>query len=133
MLTEPRFYYMLPAMIATPMIGTALFFFPDEIARARGWSSLWVTGNYWLYSIVSVATTIYSGVLIDRFSAKKVLPYFLLPLALALVVINLSERELLVWPFMLLQGITSGLYFTGAELRSGPNSTARAISARSSR
>ena len=58
MLAEPRFYYMLPAMIATPMIGTALFFFPDEIARAKGWSSLWVTGNYWLYSIVSVATTV---------------------------------------------------------------------------
>ena len=113
MLAEPRFYYMLPAMIATPMIGTALFFFPDEIARAKGWSSLWVTGNYWLYSIVSVATTIYSGILIDRFSAKKVLPFFLLPLTLALVVINLTEREYLVWPFMMLQGITSGIYFTG--------------------
>lgn len=113
MLAEPRFYYMLPAMIATPMIGTALFFFPDEIARAKGWSSLWVTGNYWLYSIVSVATTVYSGILIDRFSARKVLPFFLLPLALALVVINLTEGDFLVWPFMLLQGITSGLYFTG--------------------
>ena len=59
-LGERRFYFLLPAMIATPMIGTALFFFPDEIARARGWSSLWVTGNYWLYSLVSVATTISS-------------------------------------------------------------------------
>jgi MFS family permease len=29
------------------------------------------------------------------------------------VVINLSSHEYLVWPFMLLQGITSGLYFTG--------------------
>jgi MFS family permease len=37
MLSEARFYYLLPAMIATPMIGTALFFFPDEIARAKGW------------------------------------------------------------------------------------------------
>lgn len=113
MLTEPRFYYMLPAIVATPMIGTALFFFPAEIARAKGWSSLWVTGNYWLYSMVSVSVTIYSGVLIDRFSARRVLPFFLLPLALSLVVINLSRHEFTVWPFMLLQGITSGLYFTG--------------------
>jgi MFS family permease len=57
MLAEPRFYYMLPAMIAPSMIGTALFFFPAEIARARDWSSLWVTGNYWLYSMVSVTVT----------------------------------------------------------------------------
>jgi MFS family permease len=113
MLAEPRFYYMLPAMIAPSMIGTALFFFPAEIARAKDWSSLWVTANYWLYSAVSVAVTIYSGILIDRFSARRVLPFFLLPLALALVVINLSSHAYLVWPFMLLQGITSGLYFTG--------------------
>lgn len=113
MLAEPRFYYMLPAMIAPSMIGTALFFFPAEIAHAKDWSSLWVTGNYWLYSMVSVTVTIYSGLLIDRFGARRVLPFFLLPLGLALVVINLSSHEYLVWPFMLLQGITSGLYFTG--------------------
>ena len=113
MLAEPRFYYLLPAMIATPMIGTALFFFPAEIARAKDWSSLWVTGNYWLYSVVSVVVTIYSGILIDRFSARRVLPFFLLPLGLALVIINLSSHEYLVWPFMLLQGMTSGIYFTG--------------------
>ncbi len=113
MISERRFYYLLPAMIATPMIGTALFFFPAEIAQAKNWSSFWVTGNYWLYSMVSVVTTVYSGVLIDRFSARRVLPFFLLPLGLALVVINLSDHVYLVWPFLLLQGITSGLYFTG--------------------
>jgi MFS family permease len=113
MLSERRFFYLLPAMIATPMIGTALFFFPAEIAGAKGWSSLWVTGNYWLYAMVSVATTVYSGLLIDRYSARQVLPYFLTPLGLALLVINLPGHPALVWPFMLLQGITSGLYFTG--------------------
>ena len=113
MLSEARFYFMLPAMIAPSMIGTALFFFPSEIASAKNWSSLWVTGNYWLYSLVSVATTIYSGILIDRFSAKRVVPMFLLPLALALVVLNTSDHRFIVWPYMLLMGFSSGLYFTG--------------------
>jgi len=113
MLSEKRFYLMLPAMIAPSMIGTALFFFPAEIANAKDWSSLWLTGNYWLYSVVSVATTIYSGVLIDRFSARRVVPLFLLPLALSLVVLNLSDHVFMVWPYMLLMGVSSGLYFTG--------------------
>jgi predicted MFS family arabinose efflux permease len=113
MLAETRFYLMLPAMIAPSMIGTALFFFPSEIAIAKNWSSLWLTGNYWLYSVVSVATTIYSGTLIDRFSARRVVPLFLLPLALALVVLNVSDHPFIVWPYMLLMGISSGLYFTG--------------------
>lgn len=113
MLSEARFYFMLPAMIAPSMIGTALFFFPSEIASAKNWSSLWLTGNYWLYSLVSVVTTIYSGVLIDRFSARRVVPLFLLPLALALVVLNTSDHRFIVWPYMLLMGFSSGLYFTG--------------------
>ena len=54
MLSEPLFYLMLPAMIAPSMIMTAMFFFPAEIARAKEWSSLWVTGNYWVYSISTV-------------------------------------------------------------------------------
>jgi sugar phosphate permease len=112
-LAEARFYFMLPAMIAPSMIGTALFFFPAEIASAKGWSSLLLAGNYWLYSLVSVVTTVYSGILIDRFSARRVVPLFLLPLALALVIINLSDHVFLVWPYMLFMGVSSGLYFTG--------------------
>ena len=112
-LAEGRFYFMLPAMIAPSMIGTALFFFPAEIASAKNWSSLWLTGNYWLYSLVSVVTTIYSGLLIDRFSARRVVPLFLLPMAFALVVLNVSDHAFIVWPYMLLMGVSSGLYFTG--------------------
>ncbi len=112
-LSEKRFYLMLPAIIAPSMIGTALFFFPAEIAAAKGWSSLWLTGNYWLYSLISVMTTIYSGVLIDRFSARRVVPYFLLPFALALIVVNLSDQRSLVWPYMLFMGVSTGIYFTG--------------------
>jgi MFS family permease len=100
-------------MIAPSMIGTALFFFPGEIAAAKNWSSLWLTGNYWMYSMVSVGVTIYSGILVDRFGARRVVPLFLLPLALGLVVINLGDHRYLVWPYMLLMGISSGIYFTG--------------------
>ena len=113
MLSEWRFYLILPAMIAPALIGTALFFFPAEIAGAKNWSSLWLTGNYWLYSLAGVATTIYSGILIDRFGARPVVTFFLVPLALSLVVINLGDHPWLVWPYMLLMGISTGVYFTG--------------------
>ena len=113
MLSEPRFYFMLPAMIAPSLIMTALFFFPAEIARAKGWTSLWVTGNYWVYSLTAVTVTISSGVLIDRLSARRVVPTFLIPLALALIMLTLSDHRFMVWPFMLFMGATSGLYFTG--------------------
>ncbi|MGD2172444.1 MAG: MFS transporter, partial [Gammaproteobacteria bacterium] len=62
---------------------------------------------------VSVATTVYSGSLIDRYSARRVVPLFLLPLATSLVVLNLTDHPYVVWPYMLLMGISTGLYFTG--------------------
>ena len=113
MLSEPLFYLMLPAMIAPSMIGTAMFFFPAEIARAKGWSGLWVTGNYWVYSTATVLTIILSGVLIDRFSARKVVPYFLLPLAAGLAALTISDDRFMIWPYMFLTGVSSGVYFTG--------------------
>lgn len=113
MLSEGRFYLMLPAMIAPSMIMTAMFFFPAEIAKAKGWSSLWVTGNYWVYSMTAVTVTITSGVLIDRYTARRVVPMFLIPLALSLFVLTLSDHAFMVWPFMFLMGASSGLYFTG--------------------
>lgn len=113
MLSETRFYFMLPAMIAPSLIMTALFFFPAEIAKAKGWSNLWVTGHYWVYSLTAVIVTISSGVLIDRFSARRVVPTFLIPLAVALFVLTLSDHRSIVWPFMFFLGISSGLYFTG--------------------
>jgi len=113
MLSEPLFYLMLPAMIAPSMIMTAMFFFPAEIAKAKGWTSLWVTGNYWAYSISTVLTIVLSGILVDRFTARRIIPSFLLPLAAGLAVLTISDDRFLVWPYMLLLGISSGLYFTG--------------------
>lgn len=113
MLSESRFYLMLPAMIAPSMIMTALFFFPAEIAKANGWTNLWVTGHYWVYSLTAVVVTVSSGVLIDRFTARRVVPAFLIPLAVSLVVLSLSSHVLVVWPFMFFMGASSGLYFTG--------------------
>jgi predicted MFS family arabinose efflux permease len=72
-----------------------------------------VTGNYWLYSIVSVVTTIYSGTLIDRYTARKIMPVFLIPLAIALLVLVPSNQAFFVIPFMIFMGVSSGLYFTG--------------------
>ena len=112
-LGELRFYFILPAFISPALIGTALFFFPAEIAKAKDWSSLWLTANYWLYSIAAVISTVYSGLLIDRFSARRVVPYFLLPFAFGLVMLNLSDHVFVVWPYMMLMGVSMGIYFTG--------------------
>ena len=113
MLSEPRFYLILPAVILPSLIITALFFFPAQIALAKGWTPLWVTGNYWVYSLVAVTTTLSAGGLIDRYSARRIMPIFLIPMILSLLVLSIFDTAPAVWLYLALLGISGGLYYTG--------------------
>ena len=67
MLREPRFYLLLPALMAPSYVATALFFHHLTLAEAKGWSSAWVTGSYWMYALSTIVASLSSGPLIDRF------------------------------------------------------------------
>ncbi|MBT6512636.1 MAG: MFS transporter [Rhodospirillaceae bacterium] len=45
MLRDPRFYLLLPGLLAPSMITTALFIYHLKIADSKGWSDTWITGN----------------------------------------------------------------------------------------
>ena len=113
-LSEWRFYLMTPALLMPPMISTALFFHHLTMADYKHWSAQWVTGSYWIYALASVAAMLISGPLIDRFTAKRIMPLYLLPLILALLVIGAAHASAMIIPYMLLFGINNGVYHTGS-------------------
>ena len=113
MLREPRFYLLLPAILAPSYIGTGLFFHHLTLADAKGWSAIWVTGNYWLYALCTIVTSLMAGPIIDRFTAARVLPYYLVPLILALMLLIPAKDSIWVLPYMILIGINTGIHFTG--------------------
>ena len=102
----------MPGLLAFSMISTALFFHHLNLADEKGWSHTWITGNYSIYAATTCATLIYSGTLIDRLSAIRIMPYLLATLVLAMMTIGLVDNAWGVIPYMLLMGIQSGLYFT---------------------
>ncbi|WP_443627793.1 MFS transporter [Candidatus Njordibacter sp. Uisw_002] len=108
-LKDYRFYLILPAVSATSLVSTALFFHHLNLADEKGWSHAFMTGNYLLYSFVATLTAVISGQLIDRFSALKLMPFTLVPIACALLMINLVDSYWVIWPYMVLLGIGSGL------------------------
>lgn len=113
-LAEKRFYLMTPALMLPSMIGTALFFHHLTLAEHKGWSAEWVTGNYGLYAFVTIATSLGSGPIIDRFSATKVMPWFLMPMVAALIIVGPAQSHWLLIPYMICLGLNTGLYFTGS-------------------
>ena len=112
-LGEKRFYLMLPALLAPSFIGTAMFFHHLAIAEYKNWSAEWVTGNYWVYAMATVVTLLVSGPIIDRITAVRVMPLFLLPLMAAMLILGPAQSDLWLLPYLLLLGVTTGFYFNG--------------------
>jgi len=107
-LSDSRFYMLLPAVVATPMIATAFFFHHLNIGEAKAWDASWITGNYLLYAGTSIFTNVIAGSFIDRFSARKVFQYTMFPLALAALTIGLADNHLWVLLYMVLLGLHVG-------------------------
>tara|TARA_Y100001934_G_C12289465_1_gene744042 strand:- start:60 stop:1313 length:1254 start_codon:yes stop_codon:yes gene_type:complete len=109
-----RFYLLLPSMVATPMIATAFFFHHLNIAVVKGWDPAWFTGNYLLYAATSIVTNVIAGAFIDRFSAKIVIQYTMVPLVLAALTIGLSNNYMWVLAYMVLLGLHVGFSQTAS-------------------
>ena len=107
-LSDSRFYMLLPAVVASPMIATAFFFHHLNIGEAKAWDASWITGNYLLYAGTSIFTNVIAGSFIDRFSARKVFQYTMFPLALAALTIGLADNHLWVLLYMVLLGLHVG-------------------------
>lgn len=111
-LHDLRFYMLLPGVLAPAFILTALFFHHLEIASVKGWSDAWMTGNYWIFAGGSIGASLAAGPLIDRITAARVLPAFLLPIGLGLLIIWAFDSRYWVLPYLLLIGLTSGIGHT---------------------
>ena len=109
-LRDVRFWLLMPGLLAPAMIGTALFFHHLNLADAKGWSYLWVTGHYFIYAIFGSTMAFVLGPLIDRFGAVRFLPWKLTPLILALVVVAQFDSPYVLWPYFLLLGVSAGTH-----------------------
>ena len=111
-LRDVRFYLLLPAVVATPMIATAFFFHHLNIAETKQWDARWITGNYMWYAGTSMVAMLTAGSLIDRFSAKLVIQYTMIPLAMAALTIGIGDHNIWALPYMILLGLHTGFAHT---------------------
>ncbi|MGH1542753.1 MAG: MFS transporter [Arenicella sp.] len=112
-LKETRFYLMFPAMIAPPFIITAMFFHHLNLAESKHWSPEWVTGSYWVFALATIVASLISGPAIDKITAERIMPFFLLPMVAGLALIAPADSEFWLYPYLFLTGVSTGIYFTG--------------------
>ena len=111
-LRDPRFYLLLPGQLAPAIIGTAMFFHHLTVADFKGWSQTWMTGNYAVYAVVVTAIALFSGPLVDRFRAVRMVYGVLPPLVLGMLTMATFQTPVIVPIYISLLGFNTGLYYT---------------------
>jgi len=104
-----KFYMLLPAFVFLPFFITGVFIHQNLVAEVKGWSIEWMATSFIGFGIARIVTNYIAGSLIDRFSAKRVFIFYLIPLLFALVVIQMGNHPLLAVLYMTLLGITASL------------------------
>jgi MFS family permease len=112
MLRDPRFYLLMPGILAPAFILTAMFFHHLNLADAKGWSHAWMTGSYVIYALAIVVTSLAVGPTIDRFGAARLVPYMLIPMIVAMVVVAQFHAPWIAWPYLFLIGVSTAIAHT---------------------
>lgn len=107
-LRDPRFYVLLPGVLAPPFIVTGVLFHQVHLIETKGWTLGAFAASYPLLAISAATMALAAGWVVDRFGALRILPFYLLPLAVGLVVLARSENSITAPAFMFLMGCTSG-------------------------
>ena len=111
-LRNPRFYLILPAVLAPPVIIAGLFFHQVHVVESKGWSLTWWAICMGGFAIARVGVTLVSGPLIDRFGATRTLPFYIAPMAIALLGLAYIDHPLGALFFLVLGGVSTGARLT---------------------
>ncbi len=109
MLKDPRFYILVPAILAPSYIGTGFLFHQVHLVEVKGWELSWFAGVFVAFAIGQTTAALTTGLLVDRFSAIKVIRIELLPLAVGLVFLALFSSPWIAVVYMVSLGVTSGI------------------------
>lgn len=111
-LRDPAFWVISCGTLAPPFIGTTIFFHQVYLVELRGWTQELFAAAFVAMSGMTVVFALATGWAIDRFSALKLLPFFLLPLSLACLVLAGVAHPAAAFIFMMLLGASYGISST---------------------
>ena len=106
---------MLPSILLPSFLMTGLIFHQVKIVEIKGWSMSIFTSGFIGLATASLLTSLILGPLVDRWRAINLLPLVLLPLGVALLVLNIFDTAYIGFLYLILLGISLGATFTVTE------------------
>ena len=103
-----RFYIICANMLAMPWIATGTFVYQSFILNSKNWGPYIIAQSFMAYSVLSVITLIISGILVDKFTSRKLIIYMNIPLLISVFVIMYFNHPFTAFIFLGLIGISNG-------------------------
>lgn len=107
-LADYRYWLVLPGIMAGPFVVTGIFIQQPFILNAMSWTPEWFATCFIVYGAVHWVSSLISGVLVDRFKAVKLLPFFSLPMAVALFIVANFQGQWVALAMMSLLALSIG-------------------------
>ncbi|WP_051321665.1 MFS transporter [Chrysiogenes arsenatis] len=108
-LRDRAFQLILPAATATPAVITGLFFHQLSFATDKGWPPSLLAASFSAFALAHVTALVIMGGVIDRWGARRVLPFILIPMLLGVAVFTFLHTPLVAFLYMALMGMTIGV------------------------
>lgn len=108
-LRDPRFYLLLPANLAMPLILTALFLYQLQLAEWRDWSVETMAAAFIGFAVMRMLVSMVIGPLIDRWSALAIMPVLLVPAIFGIGALLLHDAPWIAWTYLMLVGVSQGM------------------------
>lgn len=85
------YWALFPGILTPSFIGTVIFFHQAHVSGEKGWSLVEMAAGYPAYAICAMIAVFIAGRIIDAFGALALLPLFLLPIGLGIVLLGTSH------------------------------------------
>ncbi len=109
---DPFFYLFLPVLLAQPLLFTGFMFHQVQLVEEKGWSLTAWGGLFLFYALVNTGCKLFAGVLVDRFSAIRLVPLICLPMGAGLLALAMGNAFYIAIVYMGLLAVSVGIYST---------------------
>ena len=111
MLCDPRFYLLLPVMMALPFVATGIQFHQIVLVEEKGWLLATFASGYFVSATFSVIGGLSLGGLVARLGGVNALvPWFMAPLGISMCLLVTFDTPLIIWVYMITNGLSGGIF-----------------------
>ena len=107
-LKDAKFYIYLPLSLLMSFTVTGFLFHQVFIADIKSWTMMNLAQSFIFFAISGLIGSIFSGLLVDKFTGRKLIPFHLIPMALILVSLLFSNHVYILYLYMAGLGFSNG-------------------------